>query len=213
MAPHVTLCQKNLVLFWALAASASRPRNEKMATNPWWIRSNLLGLPVGLTCFSVPLVHSTILCNEELIFYQLDGDGDPPPHTPTSEPSLSPSPTTSPTPSSHNVAFSQPSPPVTPPRLSRPYNHPPPLSPTADSELVRIPVNPAPSHFCCHCRTECPCIFGRPCRGCPARLGGRPHWCKRCPGSWCHNKPMNIPWSNLVIISVCDALPEVFFQC
>ena len=126
-------------------------------------------------------------------FYQLDGDGDPPPHTPTSEPSLSPSPTTSPTPSSPNVAFSQPSPPVTPPRLSRPYNHPPPLSPTARSELVRIPVNPAPSHFCCHCRTECPCIFGRPCRGCPARLGGRPHWCKRCPGSWCHNKPMNIP--------------------
>ena len=47
-------------------------------------------------------------------FYQLDGDGDPPPHTPTSEPSLSPSPTTSPTPSSPNVAFSQPSPPVTP---------------------------------------------------------------------------------------------------
>ena len=125
-------------------------------------------------------------------FYQLDWDGDPPPHTPTSEQSLSPSPTTSPTPSSPNVAFSQPSPPVTPPRLSRPYNHPPPLSPTARSELVRIPVNPAPSHFCCHCRTECPCIFGRPCRGCPARLGGRPHWCKRCPGSWCHIKPTNI---------------------
>ena len=47
MVPHVTLCQKNLVLFWALAASASHPRNEKMATNPWWIRSNLLGLPLG----------------------------------------------------------------------------------------------------------------------------------------------------------------------
>ena len=141
-------------------------------------------------------------------FSQLDGDGDPP-HKPTSKPSSSPSPTTS----TSTLAFSQSCPPVTPPRLSRPYNHPPPLSPTADSELVRIPVNSAPSHFCCHCRTECPCIFGRPCRGCPARLGGRPHWCKRCPGSWCHNKPMNIPWSNLVIISVCDALPEVFFQC
>ena len=121
-------------------------------------------------------------------FSQLDGDGDPP-HKPTSKPSSSPSPTTS----TSTLAFSQSCPPVTPPRLSRPYNHPPPLSPTADSELVRIPVNPAPSHFCCHCRTECPCIFGRPCRGCPARLGGRPHWCKRCPGSWCHNKPMNIP--------------------
>ena len=121
-------------------------------------------------------------------FSQLDGDGDPP-HKPTSKPSSSPSPTTS----TSTLAFSQSCPPVTPPRLSRPYNHPPPLSPTGDSELVRIPVNPAPSHFCCHCRTECPCIFGRPCRGCPARLGGRPHWCKRCPGSWCHNKPMNIP--------------------
>ena len=120
-------------------------------------------------------------------FSQLDGDGDPP-HKPTSKPSSSPSPTTS----TSTLAFSQSCPPVTPPRLSRPYNHPPPLSPTADSELVRIPVNPAPSHFCCHCRTECPCIFGRPCRGCPARLGGRPHWCKRCPGSWCHIKPTNI---------------------
>lgn len=118
-------------------------------------------------------------------FSQLDGDGDPASHSPTSEPSSSPSPTTSPT--TPTVTLSQSSPPVTPPRSSRPYNHPPPLSPTADSELVWIPSKSA--NFCCHCRTECPCIFGRPCRGCPARLGGRPHFCNRCPGSWCHTDP------------------------
>ena len=125
-------------------------------------------------------------------FSQLDGDGDPPPHTPTSEPSSSHSPMTSPTtsPTTSTVTLSQSSPPATPPRSSRPYNHPPPLPPTADSELMWIPGKSA--NFCCHCRTECPCIFGRPCRGCPARQGGRSHICNRCPGSWCHMKPPNL---------------------
>ena len=120
-------------------------------------------------------------------FSQLDGDGDPPSHMPTPEPSSSPCPTTSP--STSTVTLSQSSPPVTPPRFSRPYTHPPPLPPTADSELMGIPSKSA--NFCCHCRTECPCIFGRPCRGCPARQGGRPHICNRCPGSWCHIQPTN----------------------
>ena len=121
-------------------------------------------------------------------FAQLDGDGDPPTCTPTSTLSSSTSPTTSPPTST--LTLSQSSPPVTPPRFSRPYPHPPPLPPTADSELMAIPSKSA--NFCCHCRTECPCVFGRPCRGCPARQGGRPHVCNRCPGSWCHIKPPNI---------------------
>ena len=111
-------------------------------------------------------------------FSQLDGDGDPPSPSSPSAPSPSPSPTSSTL-----------TPPVTPPRFSRPYPHPPPLPPTADSELMGIPSKSA--NFCCHCRTECPCVFGRPCRGCPARQGGRPHICNRCPGSWCHIKPQN----------------------
>ena len=98
-------------------------------------------------------------------FSQLDGGGDPPPSPPQS------------------------SPPVTPPRFSRPYPHPPPLSPTAKSELTMIP--PKSENYCCHCRTECPCTFGNRCRGCPARQGGRPHHCDRCPGNWCHIKPPN----------------------
>ena len=95
-------------------------------------------------------------------FSQLDGD--PPSHMPTPEPSSSPSPTTSP--STSTVTLSQSSPPVTPPCFSRPYTHPPPLPPTADSELMGIPSKSA--NFCCHCRTECPCIFGRPCTAGPA---------------------------------------------
>ena len=139
-------------------------------------------------------------------FSQLDGD--PPSHMPTPVPSSSPSPTTSP--STSTVTLSQSSPPVTPPCFSRPYTHPPPLPPTADSELMGIPSKSA--NFCCHCRTECPCIFGRPCRGCPARQGGRPHICNRCPGSWCHIQPPNFHWTSLVIKSVCDALSVVFFN-
>ena len=103
-------------------------------------------------------------------FSQLDGDGDPPPSPPTS-----------------TLLPTQSSPPVTPPRTSRPYPHPPPLSPKAKSELMMIP--PKSENYCCHCRTECPCTFGYSCRGCPARKGGRPHHCDRCPGNWCHIKP------------------------
>ena len=65
--------------------------------------------------------------------------------------------------------------PVTTPRTSRPYPHPPPLSPKAKSELMMIP--PKSENYCCHCRTECPCTFGYSCRGCPARKGARPHHC------------------------------------
>ena len=60
-------------------------------------------------------------------FAQLDGDGDPPTCTPTSTLSSSTSPTTSPPTST--LTLSQSSPPVTPPRFSRPYPHPPPLLP------------------------------------------------------------------------------------
>ena len=129
-------------------------------------------------------------------FSQLDGDEDPPPSPPTS-----------------TLLPTQSSPPVTPPRTSRPYPHPPPLSPKAKSELTMIP--PKSENYCCHCRTECPCTFGYRCRGCPARQGGRPHHCDRCPGNWCHIKPPDFLWTTLVMVSICDSFPVVFFnaQC
>ena len=126
-------------------------------------------------------------------FSQLDGEGDQPLDLPTSTPTSTPT-----TAQPSTMPSSRSSPPPTP---QWEPGFPPP------SELTSIP--PRSANYCCHCRTECPCIFGRRCRGCP-RQGGRPHDCHRCPGSWCRERTSKM--QPLWFLSQCYHCCSIF-QC